>query len=159
MGGIISEEPEKPALTAQSTVETVDSGPTAVSPPSEQLEDIPGEPRHSRHSIMIPRDTRVRASQTVSERPSDATESDGEQDFPQPRHSRASLMISEVLQMRASLAVESLGSDDLLAPDRDSPEQSLVLPRGSQARSRHSSRISVSSPGRPKPMGVGLIRT
>merc|ERR1711964_586118 len=74
----------------------------------------------------------------------------------------ASLMISEVLQMRASLAVESLGSDDLLAPDRDSPEQSLVLPRGSQARSRHSSRISASSArsaSGPKPMGVGLIRT
>merc|ERR1711964_491208 len=93
MGGIISEEPEKPALTAQSTVETVDSGPTAVSPPPEQIEDVPGEPRHSRHSIMVPRDTRVRASQTVSERPSDATESDGEQEFHQPRHSRASLMI------------------------------------------------------------------
>merc|ERR1711964_743229 len=83
-------------------------------------------------------------------------------EFHAPRHSRASLMISEVLQMRASLAVESLGSDDLLAPDRDSPEQSLVLPRGSQARSRNSSngrrsRISVSSPGGP--MNVGLIRT
>merc|ERR1711964_891672 len=128
----------------------------------EQVEDVPGEPRQSRHSIMIPRDTRVRASQTVSERPSDATESDGEQEFHEPRHSRASLMISEVLQIRASLAVESLGSDDLLPPDRDSPEQLLVLPRGSQARSRHSNRISVSSArsaSGPKPMGVGLIRT
>merc|ERR1711964_872674 len=64
------------------------------------------------------------ASQIVSERPSNATESDGGQELDEPRHSRASLMVSETLQMRASLAVESIDSDDEMSQERDSQSES-----------------------------------
>merc|ERR1711964_191225 len=97
------------------------------------------------------------ASQIVSERPSNATESDGEQRVDEPRHSRASLMVFEALQMRASLAVESIGSDELPMPqERDSQSESdsetedrhtrvsLMVPQDFQPRS---SRISISLVG------------
>merc|ERR1711964_724319 len=95
------------------------------------------------------------ASQIVSERPSNATESDGEQQVDEPRHSRASLMVSEALQMRTSLAVESIGSDELVEPqERDSQSDSepeglharvsLMVPQDFQPRR---SRISISLVG------------